>query len=182
MKVVNPQKPSKPNEGSKQAPAPEKDGGVNWLKLGISLAIPAAVGLVTGLLIGESSGSVYSSLTLPPLAPPQWLFPVVWSVMYLLMGVAFYLVWVSDCSSAAKKNAFIAYGIQLAINAAWSPVFFLLRLYSVAAAVIVVLLIAVTATLERFSRCSLWAGRLMLPYMIWVAFASYLNISIALLN
>jgi len=174
-------KPKPPEHTPSEAASQPDSSGIRWPVLLLCAAIPLAVGGLIALLLGDST-SLYDTLVLPPLAPPGWLFPVVWSVLYLLMGIASYFVAVSPAEARIKKRALIAYGVQLAINALWSPLFFLWGQFSIAAAEIVLLMVAITTAMEQFARCSRSASRLLLPYLLWTAFAAYLNISIALLN
>ena len=118
----------------------------------------------------------------PPLSPPGWLFPVVWTVLYVLMGIASYLVSVSDAPHEEKARALWTYGIQLAFNFLWPIAFFNLKWYLFAFLWLVILWILILITALRFGRIRKPAGYLLVPYLLWVAFAGYLNLGIYLLN
>ena len=155
---------------------------IQWKKLLLCIAIPLATGGIAALLTG-SSMEKFSSLNQPPLSPPGWLFPVVWSILYVLMGIASYLVWVSGKPNrTAKRTALRLYAVQLAMNFLWPLLFFRWEMYSFAFAWLVLLWVLVIATALRFHAISAPAGWLFLPYILWVTFAGYLNLSIAILN
>ena len=110
----------------------------------------------------------FQQLNKPPLTPPGWLFPVVWTILFLMMGLASYLVWRSNSPRHAVRGALALYGVQLGFNFA----FFWL----------VILWVLIAATALRFYRLSKTAGYLMVPYLLWVAFAGYLNFGVYLMN
>ena len=146
----------------------------------ICWAIPLAVGGLAALLSG-GMGS-YSALNQPPLSPPGWVFPVVWTVLYLLMGEASYQVLTSGKDPAAIRRALIVYGVQLALNFVWPLLFFRGQLYLTAFFLLLALWGAILVTLILFSRIKERAGDLLLPYLLWVTFAGYLNLGVFLLN
>ena len=147
-------------------------------RLIICLAIPLAVGGLSALLTKDSMER-FEALNQPPLSPPGWLFPVVWTVLFILMGIASYLVLTSGLPC---KSALTVYGIQLAFNFLWSIIFFNLSMYLFAFIWLCLLWILILATILMFFRISKPAGYLMIPYLLWVTFAGYLNLSIYLLN
>lgn len=151
---------------------------VQWRKLIVCIAIPLAVG---GLSAALTSGAMQSfeSINKPAFSPPGWLFPVVWTILYILMGIASYLVLVSG---EPKGTALATYGIQLFFNFMWSIIFFNFNLYLFAFIWLVILWVLIFETTVQFYRISKPAGYLMLPYLFWVAFAGYLNYMIYLLN
>ena len=153
----------------------------NWKKLLLCIAIPLTVGGLSALLTGGSMAD-YSQLNRPPFSPPGWVFPVVWTILYVLMGWASYRVLVADVPAAQKRNALLFYGAQLAVNFLWSIVFFRLELRLTAFFVILALWILIYATIRRFSGIDEKAGDLLLPYLLWVTFAAYLNLGAFLLN
>ena len=153
---------------------------LQWKKLLVCLGIPLAVGGLSALVAG-GMGS-YGDLRQPPLSPPGWVFPVVWSILYLLMGYASYRILVGEGEKSSKRSAFLAYGIQLLLNFLWSPVFFGLRWRLTAFWILVALWIAVYVTVRLFSEQDERAGDLLLPYLLWVTFAAYLNLGVFLLN
>ena len=150
-------------------------------RLIICLAIPLVVGGAAGLLTMNSM-EAFEALNQPPLSPPGWLFPVVWTVLYVLMGIASYLVSVSDAPQEEKARALWTYGIQLAFNFLWPIAFFNLKWYLFAVLWLVILWILILITALRFGRIRKPAGYLLVPYLLWVAFAGYLNLGIYLLN
>jgi len=152
---------------------------IQWKPLLVSLFIPLAVG---GLSAYLTSGSmdIYKHLRQPPLAPPGWVFPIVWTILYLLMGTASYLVWVRD--STGRNGALMWYGIQLIFNFLWTLIFFNMRQYALAFFWLLGLWVLVLITTIRFFKEEPAAGWLMIPYVLWVAFAGYLNLGVWLLN
>ena len=153
---------------------------IQWKKLVVCIVIPLAVGGVAALLTMNSM-KTFASLNQPLLSPPAWLFPVVWTILYTLMGIASYLVAPSDKTYRAR-SALTFYGIQLAFNFLWSIVFFNLEAYWVAFVWLVLLWGLILITTVLFYRISKTAGYLLIPYLLWVTFAGYLNLTIAILN
>ena len=146
----------------------------------ICLAIPLAAGGLSALISGGMSG--YSQLNQPPLSPPGWVFPVVWSILYLLMGYAAYRIYTSGKDARQIRTALIAYGVQLFLNFLWSPVFFGLQWRLTAFLLLILLWIAVFVTMRLFTGLDQKAADLLLPYLLWVTFAGYLNLGAFLLN
>ena len=151
---------------------------IQWKNLITCLAIPLAVGSLSALLT-QNSMETFNSITKPGLAPPGWLFPVVWTILYILMGIASYLVLTSG---KPNNYALTVYGIQLVFNFFWSIIFFNLELYLFAFIWLVLLWLLILKTTLLFYQISKPAGYLMIPYLLWVTFAGYLNLSIYLLN
>ena len=149
-------------------------------KLIIALVLPLAAGGLSALIAG-GMGS-FDALVKPPLSPPGWLFPVVWTVLYLLMGYASYRVWIAPAPEKQKKQALAFYLSQLAVNFLWSPVFFGLGWLFVAFAILVALWALIFITANLFSKIDKTASDLLLPYILWVTFAGYLNFAFFLLN
>ncbi len=154
---------------------------INWKKLIICILIPLAVGGLSALLTRDSM-STFESINQPPLSPPAWLFPVVWTILYTLMGIASYLVLESAAAPAQKKSAITAYAVQLAVNFFWSIFFFNMQAYLFSFIWILLLWVLIIVTIVRFSRVSRTAAWLLAPYLVWVTFAAYLNFAIYLLN
>lgn len=154
---------------------------IKWKKLLGCLALPLAAGGVSAWI---SSGSMedFARLNQPPLSPPGWLFPIVWTVLFILMGAASYLVLESKARQPEKRRALILYGVQLAVNFVWPILFFNLGLFLFAFIWLAALWILIIATYLLFHRASPAAGYLLLPYFLWVSFAAYLNFAIYLLN
>ena len=143
----------------------------------ICWAIPLAVGGLATLLSGGMGN--YRVMNQPPLSPPGWVFAVVWPVLYGLMGYASYLVLQG---SGDKKKAWIFYGAQLAVNFLWPIVFFRFELIGLALALLAVLWVLVLLTIREFSRINERAGDLLIPYILWLSFALYLNFGVYILN
>ena len=154
---------------------------IKWKELIISLVIPLAVGAVSGFL-NKDSMKDFENLNQPPLSPPGWLFPVVWTVLYILMGIASYLVYTSYATKLQKKNALTVYGVQLFFNFVWSFLFFKFSLYTFSFVWILILWALIILTAVLFYRISKPAAYLMIPYLLWVTFAAYLNLGVAILN
>ncbi len=154
---------------------------IRWKELIISLAIPLAVGGLSSLITKDAMKS-FQMLHQPLLSPPAWLFPVVWTILYVLMGIASYQIYTSEASEPRRRKALTVYGIQLAANFLWSMLFFLMGLYLTAFLWILVLWLLIFACTVLFRYIRKSAGRLMIPYLIWVSFAAYLNLGIYLLN
>ena len=153
----------------------------NRLTLLLCIAIPLAVGGLSGWLTRDSM-SQFAALNKPPLSPPGWLFPVVWTILFVLMGYASYLVLTAKAPRQEIRSALILYAVQLAVNFFWSIFFFNLSLYLFSFFWLVLLWVLILITSARFTRISQTAGNLLLPYLLWVTFAGYLNFGIFLLN
>ncbi|MBR5923279.1 MAG: tryptophan-rich sensory protein [Clostridia bacterium] len=150
-------------------------------RLVISLIIPLAVGGLSAF-VTRGDMDVYKTVERPPLSPPSVVFPIVWTVLYILMGISLYLIWNSGDIYVDKKNAYIFFGIQLFLNFIWSPVFFTARQYLPAFLILVALWLCVLAMIINFAKISRPAALWQIPYLIWLTIAGYLNIGIYLLN
>lgn len=150
-------------------------------KLIKNLAIPLLVGLVSGVLTKDAVEVFNETAIKPFFMPPGWLFPVVWTILYILMGISAYLI---ETSSTGKDTRFalILYYIQLFFNFVWSFIFFAGEMYLFAFVWIIILWILIIATTLEFYKINKTAAFLMIPYIIWVTFAAVLNFSIYLLN
>lgn len=151
------------------------------LNLVAFIAIPLAVGGLAALL-SDGGMEAFDRMNKPPLSPPGWLFPVVWTILYILMGIASFLVFTANAPNNSKKNALILYGVQLFANFMWPILFFTLQMCTAAAVLIVVLWLLVLANLLYFYKISKTAGYLFIPYLLWVTFATYLNIAVCVVN
>ena len=152
---------------------------VRLKKLILWVAIPLIVGGVSSLLSGDM-GQMWNTLHRPPLSPPGWVFPIVWTVLYVLMGVAAYLV--SESSSTLRPIALRLYWLQLLLNFLWSPIFFGCNMPGLALVIAIALWAVLGFTVLVFARVDRLAGLLMLPILLWVTFAVYLNAGIVALN
>ena len=151
----------------------------NLKALIISLAISLGAGALSGFLAGDSMG-LYQNLEQPPLSPPGWIFPVVWTILYTLMGISAYLIYTSD--SPGRNSALRIYAIQLAVNFLWSFIFFNKQMYLLAFIWLVLLWVLILMMIKSFSKINKTAAYLQIPYLIWVTFAGYLNLGVYLLN
>ena len=154
---------------------------INKKLLAVCIAMPLLVGGLSALLTRDSM-MIFQTVNKPPLSPPGWLFPVVWTILYTLMGMASYLVLTSGAPNEEIGKAFNVYLYQLLVNFLWSTWFFNFQWYLFAFFWLVLLWVMILVTLVRFYRISKPAGYLMIPYLLWVTFAGYLNLGIALLN
>jgi tryptophan-rich sensory protein len=147
---------------------------VAWICISFLAPVPAA-------LISDP-GSWYDQLVKPAVVPPGWVFSVVWTTIYFLMGVAAYLVWSTNTADRLKRNAIILFCLQLVINALWSPIFF--GLHSLYGGIfclgLLILLVSITAC--YFWKISRPAGLIFSLYLLWLLFAFYLNFSIIILD
>lgn len=152
---------------------------MNWKALLISLAISLGVGALSALVTSDSMMQ-YDNMYKPPLSPPAWLFPIVWTILFTLMGIAAYLIYVSETEKEKKSAALRIYAIQLAINALWTIIFFNLEAYILAFAWLLLLWYLIFLTIKAFNEINTTAARLLIPYLLWVTFAGYLTLAIAL--
>ena len=152
-----------------------------WILLGICIAIPLAVGGLSAVVTKDSMDA-FAALTQPPLSPPGWLFPVVWTILFTLMGISFYLYITAMPPMSTAPKGLILYGLQLVFNFFWSILFFNLGAYGFAFVWLLVLWGLILATALAFSKVSKPAAYLLIPYLVWVTFAGYLNLGIAILN
>ncbi|MDQ1283917.1 MAG: translocator protein [Patescibacteria group bacterium] len=147
----------------------------------ISLLIPQLAGGIGSVFTVGSVKDWYPVLVKPALNPPSWVFGSVWTTLFLLMGYALYLVW-TDESGKSKGRAYWFFGIQMVLNALWSIIFFGLHSPGGALLEMVFLWLAILATIIAFAKISKPAAWLLVPYILWVSFAGYLNWSIWMLN
>ncbi len=145
----------------------------------LSILVPVAIGLIAGLIILPDVG-FYSVLQLPPGAPPAFVFPIVWTLLYVLMGIASYGIFSSksDCLSVS----FWVYALQLALNFFWPIIFFNGQLYTFAFVWLLLLICAVILMIVMFFRVNQISAYLMLPYLAWCLYAAYLNLGAVILN
>lgn len=142
-----------------------------------SILIPVVVGGIVGLII--SSAIDYNSLQKPFLAPPSIVFPIVWTILYILMGISYGIL---KSKGLTDKKIDLIYYIQLGVNAIWSIIFFLLKWRLFAFIWILILDVLVILMVIKFYKKDKTAGLLQIPYILWVLFASYLNLAIYILN
>ena len=152
------------------------------IRLIVAVLLPVLVGAVSGLFTASSVKTWFVTLNKPSFNPPSYVFAPVWTTLYIMMGIAFYLVWVSVTDKAQQHKAMTVYFIQLFLNFCWSFIFFYKQRPDLAFIDIVFLWISIVATLVLFYRISKPAGWLLVPYLLWVSFASALNYAIWQLN
>ncbi|MBE5889245.1 MAG: tryptophan-rich sensory protein [Lachnospiraceae bacterium] len=154
---------------------------INKRLLFICIAIPVIVGIVSALLT-RNSMELFQSIDKPPLAPPGWLFPVVWTILYILMGISSYLILQSGESQEEIRKALTIYGYQLVVNFLWPTFFFNFGWYFFSFLWLVLLWVLVLIMILRFKDISKLAAYMNIPYLVWLTFAGYLNLGIWILN
>lgn len=154
----------------------------NTLKLFLSILLPLAIGTTSGFFTASNVGSWYQTIARPSWNPPNWIFGPVWTALYILMGVALYLVWRSDAAPAVKRVALLLFGLQLILNFFWSIIFFAMHQPGWALIEMGALWLTIIATILAFAPVSRTAAWLLVPYICWVSFAFLLNGAIWRLN
>ena len=149
--------------------------------LALCILFPLTVGFLGSFGTSVSIQNWYQYLQKPPLTPPNWIFGPVWSLLYIVMGISLYFVKIAK-TNKNKNIAYQIFGIQLFLNLVWSYLFFNFQKPSLALLEIVILWAAIFLTYLEFRKISQLASRLLIPYLLWVSFASYLNLMIVLLN
>ena len=147
-----------------------------YKKLIIFILIPLVVGFIGNLLGGSTD--IYDKINTPPFAPPAFLFPIVWSILYILMGVSSYMI----SKEKNSQGALTIYFVQLGINALWSLLFFRLNWFLFSSLWLVLLLCLIIYMIYEFAKLNKTAAYLQIPYSLWVLFALILNSSIYILN
>ena len=145
----------------------------------VCILIPLAVGGLAALLT-KNSMDVYQTINKPVLSPPGILFPIVWTILYILMGVSLYLVYKSN--SPYRPAALLVFFLQLIFNFIWSLIFFNGRMYTFAFIWLLALWLLIILMIAEFKKVKPIAAWLQIPYLLWVTFAAYLNLSIAIMN
>lgn len=152
------------------------------IKLLISLLLPLLTGAIGSAFTVTGIDSWYASINKPSFNPPNWIFGPVWTTLYILMGISMYLVWQKGLKDKFVKNSFILFLIHLVLNSLWSVVFFGLENPALAFLIIIILWLMILVLIIRFYRIKKLAAYLLIPYILWVSFASVLNYSIWHLN
>lgn len=155
---------------------------VNWKRLILSLGVCQAAGIAGSIYTLQSVEEWYPTLIKPSFNPPSWVFGPVWSLLFILMGYALYLVWNKGLKKKGVSDAVAIFFVQLILNVVWSYLFFGLQNPSLALFEIIVLWGTILATTLKFEKIDRPAAYLLVPYLLWVGFASVLNLSIVLLN
>lgn len=151
-------------------------------KLAISIVGCELVGIIGSVFTASAIPTWYANLNKPFFSPPNWLFGPVWTILYLLMGVAFFLIWKRGWKSKKNRQARNLFLIQLGLNFIWTPIFFGIKSPLIALVIIMLLLFFIILTIKKFLPISKTAGILLIPYLIWVTFATLLNAAILVLN
>lgn len=162
----------------------QKNKYIDWngktvMMLIIFVAIPIITGVISAFLTSNAM-SAFNTMNKPALAPPAWLFPIAWTILYILMGVAGFLMFKSD-DKASRIGLFI-YAVQLFFNFTWSLIFFKFNAYVFAAVWLGVLLAMIIILIVNTAKYSKQAMLMLIPYAAWCCFAMYLNVGIAVLN
>lgn len=155
-----------------------------WQKIkvyGIGIAIPLAVGGLSAFITRDSM-DIYDKINQPFLAPPSWVFPVAWTILFILMGVSSAMIYESDAPAEDKKKAFRLYGVNLVVNFFWSIIFFNLGAFLGAFLWLMLLIFIIVKMMSAFYKIKPAAAYLQIPYVVWCCFASYLTASIWLMN
>ena len=154
----------------------------NIFKLIASILMCQAAGIAGSFFTTKSVDTWYAGINKPVFTPPDWVFAPVWSILYILMGISLFLIWRKGLGSGDAKSAFFIFIFQLLLNSLWSFAFFGLRSPLAGLIVILILWLAILWTIISFRKISLPAALLLIPYTIWVSFATLLNWAIFLLN
>ena len=152
---------------------------INYKKLAASIALPLLVGAVSAW-ISKDGMKTFQTMAQPPLSPPSSAFPIVWTILYIMMGTASYIV--AQSGSDDTDNALTLYAVQLGLNFFWSLFFFKFGMYLFAFFWLAALWIFIFLTAHAFGRINKTARNLLIPYLVWVGFAGYLNLGVYLLN
>lgn len=154
---------------------------IRWKALTIAVAIPLGVGAL-GALAGRGGMATLAALQKPPLTPPGWVFPVVWTALYIAMGIASYLIATSGAPQESRRMALIAYGLSLVLSALWPVLFFALGLHLAAFIDLMLLWLMLRHTLLQYVLLRRSAAHWLFPTLLWTTFAGYLNLGFWLLN
>jgi tryptophan-rich sensory protein len=152
------------------------------LRFTISIAVPLLVGGLSGIATARGVQQWYPSLVKPAFNPPAWIFGPVWTLLYVMMGIAAFLVWQQGWEKASVRAALAVFAVQLLLNGLWSILFFGMQSPGLAFGEIILLWLSILATVMLCWRVTAAAGLLLLPYAGWVTFAAVLNGSIWILN
>lgn len=153
-----------------------------WIGITASILLCEFVGIAGSFFTISSIGAWYGTLNKPFFSPPNWIFGPVWSLLYALMGVSFYLVWEKFKKTKKGHEAIKFFVIQLILNGVWTPVFFGVHDILLALIIILVMWLFILKTILAFAKINKTASYLLYPYLAWVSFASLLNFSLWFLN
>lgn len=153
-----------------------------WFKLFFAVLLTLSAGAIGSFFTAPAISEWYVNLNMPALSPPNWLFGPVWTTLYILMGLATFLVWREGLEKRLVKVALVVYIIQLILNSLWSVIFFGAKLPGLALVEIGFLWLFIILNIYYFSKVSKFSAWLLVPYILWVSFAAYLNYQIWVLN
>ena len=151
-------------------------------KLIIAILACEVIGFTSGLIGSAAMNTWFDNLQKPSWNPPAYLFAPVWTTLYALMGIAFWLIWKNETAEAKKRSAYFVFALQLFLNFCWSIIFFKFQAPFFALIEILLLLSMILLTIFHFSKISKTAAYLLVPYVLWVSFASFLNYTLWSLN
>jgi len=154
----------------------------NFIKLIAAILVCMLAGAIGSIFTAPAINTWYASIRKPWFNPPNWLFAPVWTTLFFLMGISLYIVWGKGLEKKEVKLAVSVFGIQLALNILWSFLFFGLQSPFLAFVEIVLLWLAILATMMLFYKVSKNASLLLVPYLLWVSFAAFLNYNVLMLN
>lgn len=146
---------------------------INWKRLILALVVSLGAGVISWLLTGNSM-EMYANIKKPPLSPPGQVFPIVWTILFVLMGIASYIV--CETRDDDRMEALILYGVQLFVNVGWSVIFFDFGAFWLAFFWLMLLWVLIIFTVWRFFHVNKVAAWMMVPYLLWVTFAAYLEV------
>jgi translocator protein len=155
---------------------------MNYKKLILSILIPVAVGAISGFFTNSGVEGWYAVANKPSFNPPNWIFAPVWTTLYILMGIAMYLIWNAAIDEKKKRRALLLYALQLMLNFLWSFIFFEMQQPGAALIEIILMWFSILLTLLAFGKINKAAAGLLVPYLCWVSFAIVLNYEIWSLN
>lgn len=151
-------------------------------KLILCIVVCQLVGFIGSFFTAPAIPTWYAALSKPSFTPPNWVFGPAWITLYFLMAIAAYLVWRQGLNVPGVKTALLLFCLQLVLNGLWSPAFFGMRSTVAGGIVIVLLWIAIILTIWKFFPLSVPAAVLLVPYLLWVSYATVLNVSLIVLN
>lgn len=155
---------------------------IKWGKLLFCVILVFAIGNLFTIFTANDMKDYYSNLINPKLVPPPITFPIVWSILYTLMGISLYIISEKGTDKELKKDSYFVFFTQLFLNAIWTPIYFSLKLRLPAFLVIVIMLLLVIYMITLFNKTNKTAGYLQIPYALWLCLAGYLNLATYLLN
>jgi translocator protein len=154
----------------------------NWIKFIVSILGVFVIASLGSFFTSSSVNEWYLTINKPTFNPPNWVFGPVWTILYLMIGISLYLVWSTNVKERIKKKAYFAFGIQLFLNFLWGFLFFGMQEIGFALINILLLVVAISFNIFYAGKISKTSGWLLVPYLLWVSFATILNLAIWSLN